>query len=74
MVRPTSRGIYAPSRLRQSFQTDPRNIDAIRDFGRTILVSFEPDGISNPQPVTAYGFGWSCWYIVAPVAEAGDEG
>lgn len=65
MVRPNSRGVYAPSRVRRSFLTDPRNIDAIRNYSRTILVSFEPDAISDPEPVTAFGFVWSCWYIVA---------
>lgn len=29
-----------------------------------MLVSFEKDGISNPQRVTAYGWGWDCWYII----------
>jgi hypothetical protein len=64
MVRPNSQGIYAPSRIGQPFLTDPRNIGAIRNYSRTILVSFERDGVSNPQPVTAYGYGFSGWYIV----------
>ena len=66
MVVPNGKGIYAPSWVRQSFPTASQNIDAVRNYSRTILVSFDEDGVSNPQPITAYGHGWSCWYIVAP--------
>lgn len=37
------------------------------DNPHVVQVSFEPDGVSNPQPVTAYGFGFDCWWIVTGV-------
>jgi hypothetical protein len=64
MVWPNDQFIYAPSRIEQPFYTHPANVQAIADYGRPILVSFDEDGVSNPRPVTAYGLGWSCWYIV----------
>lgn len=64
MVTPNARGIYAPSRIGRAFYTDQANLDAIANCSQTILVSLEPDGVSNPQPVKAYGYKMRCWYIV----------
>lgn len=63
MIRPNADCIYAPSRLSQPFYTDRRNLEAIKDFSREILVSFAGDGVSDPQPTTAYGYAWHCWFI-----------
>lgn len=59
MVRPNA-GVYAPGPQRQI--TEDEFVDRYADHAHVIRVSFEPDGISNPQPVTAYGFG-SVWWI-----------
>ena len=56
MVIPTRDSIYAPSRINQ-----PREIEETEFLARyadhpyRVLVSFDPDGESNPQPITAYG-------------------
>jgi hypothetical protein len=75
MVKPTRDCVYTPSRLRQE-RTIPYAafLRQYADTARVILVSFDEDGISDPQPVTAYGRGLDCWYIVVPVTEAGGEG
>ena len=58
---PNSNGIYAPSR-----QSLPKKI-SVGDFEKNtsvnIQVSFSRDGISNPQTMTAYGYGLDCWYL-----------
>ena len=58
---PNSKGIYAVSKLR-----DPKML-SISEFMfytcKQILVRFEPDGISAPVPVDAYGRGLDCWYL-----------
>lgn len=69
MVTPNGQGVYAPSRLRQPKEIEYKFIKRYADHPRRILVSFEPDGVSNPQVMTAYGFGLDCWYL----AEAQDE-
>lgn len=65
MVTPTKECIYAPSRIKQS-KVIPYTefLEKYADNFKLIKVSFEPDGKSNPQSITAYGFGLDCWYIV----------
>lgn len=65
MRQPNGRGIYAPSRLRSI------RVIALDEFLKKyadrpcrILVSFESDGVSDPQPITGYGFCVDCWYIL----------
>lgn len=59
MITPTKEDIYAPSRIQQ-----PKTIPYIEflrkyaDSPKLIKVSFDPDGKSNPQSITAYGFGY----------------
>lgn len=64
MIVPTKQGIYAPSQIdNQPRQiTEDEFMNRYADHARAIQVSFEPDGVSNPQLVTAYGFG-SVWWI-----------
>lgn len=58
--------IYAPSRLRQPKEIETEEfIKRYADHPRRILVSFEADGLSEPQMVTAYGVGLSCWWMVS---------
>ena len=65
MVTPTRESIYAPSRI-----SKPRVIGRAEfmlkysDHPRQIKVSFEADGKSNWQEITAYGFGPDAWYIL----------
>ncbi len=65
MVVPNALGIYAPSRI----ESDPVEIDDasflenFADNARSILVSFSDDGISDPEPRTAWGFGLKAWFI-----------
>lgn len=70
MVTPTAEDIYAPSRISKSKQISYVEFLAkYSDHPRPIMVSFAPDGKSNPQPTTAYGVGMDCWYIVADHVE-----
>lgn len=64
MVRPNA-GVYAPGPQRQI--TEDEFMVRYADNPHVVQVSFEPDGVSNPQPVTAYGFGFDCWWIVTGV-------
>lgn len=65
MVTPTRKGIYAPSRIgKKRIITQVEFLIEFADNPRPLKVSFEPDGKSNPQIVTAYGNGLDCWYIV----------
>jgi len=59
---PHDANIYTPSRL---FNWPKRvSIDEFRDYtASTISVSFDPDGISNPQKVTAYSKGMGRYYL-----------
>lgn len=63
MVKPNKDGIYAPSRFRK-----PKRLswfEFMRNYTDTqVLVSFAPDGVSNPELMTAYGSGFDCWYLV----------
>lgn len=58
---PNKAGIYAPSRIFTGmYEKD------LTDFSsREILVSFDEDGISNPQRATAYANGLDAWWIKA---------
>ena len=65
MVRPNSKGIYAPSRLRQPKTISYQEfLKRYADHPMQMSVSFELDGVSNPQTVTGYGFGLDCWWMV----------
>jgi hypothetical protein len=70
MLRPSRECIYAPSRLQPAQKTIPYTefLERYADYPRVIQVSFADDCLSNAQPVTAYGRGLDCWYIVAPNA------
>ena len=66
MITPTKESIYAPSRLSPPRQISQKEfVDRYADHPIQLLVSFDPDGRSNPQPVTAYGIGLDVWYIVS---------
>lgn len=60
----TTEIIYAPSRLRKPKTMSYQDFLRYADYGLGIQVSFEPDGKSNPQNITAYGVGCDCWYII----------
>lgn len=67
MIRPNSRRVYAPSRInpmKEMSESEFFKRYLERGRPRGIWVSFEPDGVSNPQLTTAYGLGLDCWYIV----------
>lgn len=69
MVTVTEEGIYAPSRLQQPRPVSYSEfLDRFADHPKVISVSFAPDGKSDPQQLTAYGFGMDCWYL-AEVAQ-----
>lgn len=62
---PNSSGIYAPSKIQASREISQQEfLNKFADYPRHILVSFELDGLSNPQRVTAYGRGLDCWWIL----------
>jgi hypothetical protein len=66
MVRPSRDCIYVPSRIRPVREVSEKEfLKRYAHTPRAMLVSFEADGVSNPQRVTAYGFGLDCWYIVS---------
>jgi|GEM_PF-1105235 len=74
MITPNQQGIYAPSRLEQPKTIDYKQfLKKYADHPRPIKVSFEPDGKSLPQVITAYGFGLDCWYIVSKNKKAGGD-
>lgn len=62
MVVPNALGIY-------SLDSDPVEIDEetflekFADSARSIFVSRADDGISDPEPQTAWGFGLRVWFI-----------
>lgn len=61
---PNWQGVYALSRLQKPKML---TLAEFRKYSaREILVSFEPDGISNPQRVPAYAYGLDCWYLAEP--------
>jgi len=65
MVVFNSLGIYAPSRLRKQKKLMQQEfLEKFADHPISIQVSFEADGISNPQTLTAYGYGLDCLYVV----------
>ena len=65
---PTKKCVYTPSRLSQPKTVSYKLfLTRYADNPRPIWVSFEADGKSDPQLVTAYGFSWDCWYIVTGI-------
>lgn len=66
MVVPTTDCIYAPSRIDTELKrlSECEFLERYADGAQCMLVSFEDDGFSNPQRVTAYGYGLDCWWIV----------
>lgn len=75
-IVPNSNGIEAPSRIEAPVEMSPEALASFADTGRAARVSLKPDGISNPQNVTAYTLPamvetesgevdiWPCRYIV----------
>lgn len=61
MAVPTTECIYAPSRNRPG----PMAVSAavVKSTPVRGLVSFAPDGHSNPVRLNFYGAGRDCWYI-----------
>lgn len=65
MRRPNRAGIYAPSQLRQPKEITYREFLAtFADNPQQVPVSFDNDGVSNPQSLTAYSYGMDAWYII----------
>ena len=58
---PNRDGIYAPSNLENEKELSISEFE--KYSGKEINVSFDRDGISNPQMMTAYGYGLDCWYL-----------
>ena len=58
---PNRDGIYAPSKLESEKKLSISEFE--KYSGVEVKVSFDRDGISNPQTMTAYGFGLDCWYL-----------
>jgi hypothetical protein len=68
MIVPTRRGIYAPNPSEKPRQISEADFLArYADSPRSILVSFAPDGKSDPRPVTCYGRWMDCWWMVEEV-------
>ena len=61
MCVPNSQGIYTLSKM-----SKPKKV-SIDDFKKynsiNIQVSFDKDGISNPQIMIAYAYGMDCWHL-----------
>lgn len=54
--RPNQNFVSAPSKVRPSIEVTQEEFEAkYAGTAHTRTVSFEADGISNPQPTTAYG-------------------
>jgi hypothetical protein len=71
MVVPNAGGIYAPSRLKEPKVIEEGEfLERYADRSMAMQISFEADGISNPRPVTAYGRGLDCWWMVASLERA----
>ena len=61
---PTDKFIYSPScSQKPKIISYERFLERYAGHPYKILVSFEPDGVSNPQPTTAYGYGLDAWWI-----------
>lgn len=65
MVVPNALGVYAPSRIDDNpVEIDDETfLEKFADSARSILVSRASDGVSDPEPRTAWGFGLKCWFI-----------
>lgn len=59
MKVPSSRCIYAPE------TGVPETVSPAVDTSQSVqgLVSFAPDGVSNPVSVPLYGHGLDVWYV-----------
>lgn len=65
MVVPNEAGVYALSRIRKPKQiTEKKFNERYASNPIDILVSFAPDGVSEPQTITGYGYGLDAWYIL----------
>lgn len=65
MVVPTKECIYAPSKLTPLRQMNEKEfLVKFADSARSIPVSFDDDGKSNPQMITAYANSMDCWWII----------
>lgn len=66
MRRPTGKFIYAPNPFLEPIKR-PEVILRLAD-SLPMLVSFDPDGVSNPKHREAYfindGDGWGHWHVV----------
>ena len=65
MLQPTAEFIYAPDGWPAKKFDYAEFLEKFADRPHVIQVSFADDGVSDPQPVTAYANGLDCWYIVA---------
>ncbi len=66
MVTPNAAGVYGLSRHRTiKVVSYAEFLRRYADHPRLLSVSFADDGVSHPQPVTAYSNGLDCWYILA---------
>lgn len=54
MVRPSEDFIQAPSKIRPGVEISQEEFNKIADQGKGLLVSLDPDGVSNPQNITTY--------------------
>lgn len=58
MVKINPNSIHAPSRVEPPIKVDEAAfIETCADNGRSVPVSFEKDGLSDPQLTTAYEIG-----------------
>lgn len=61
MIAAFGSGVYAPSRL------NPGPVEVSLQVAGSEpvngLVSFAPDGTSNPVELPFYGYGMDCWYV-----------
>ena len=64
MVVPTAEFIYAPDGWPAKELDYTEFLEKFADRPHVVQVSFADDGFSDPQPMTAYGFGLDCWYIL----------
>jgi hypothetical protein len=67
---PNRHNIYSPSKLRPKRQISYEEfLTRYADYPRKILVCFDESPCSTvtlerSELITAYGFGWDCWYVV----------
>ncbi len=54
MVRPSAECIQAPSRIEPTIEIGEEAFNAYASTAKSMPVSFEDDGVSNPQDTTVY--------------------